>query len=69
MTDVQQAAKALREEWDAALATKVEMEDTEDWPAAYRWEQDAYDRLIDFVEANGLNYSEFDPRGPEDDPQ
>lgn len=31
-------------------------------------EQEAHDVLVDFVEAHGLNYSEYDPRGTEDEP-
>ena len=31
------------------------------------YEQACYDRLIDWVEDHGLNYTEYDPRGPRDD--
>jgi hypothetical protein len=58
--------QALTEEWHAALAMKLEADDTDEWPAAYRWEQDAYDRLIDYVEAHELNYTRWDPRGPKE---
>ena len=31
-----------------------------------RYEQECYDRLIDWVETHGLNYSAYDPRGPKE---
>lgn len=31
-------------------------------PSAYQAEQAAYDQLVDYVEAHGLNHSEVDPR-------
>jgi len=34
---------------------------------ADEFEQDAYDRLVDYVETNELNYSEYDPRNDTDD--
>jgi len=55
-------ADALLTEWRAALATKLEQDDTDEWEAADRWEQEAYDRLINFIEANELNDSDYDPR-------
>jgi len=64
---VESQAAALLEEWHAALATKLEVDDTDEWPAAHRWEQDAYDRLIDFIESNELNYSKYDPRGDDEE--
>jgi len=65
--DIIARVRALTDEWHAALATKLEVDDTDEWPAAHKWEQDAYDRLIDYVEENGLNYGEYDPRGGRDD--
>ena len=53
--------RKLRDEWDAALATK-ERRGTDADDAA---EQAAWDALIDFVEENGLDYTEHDPRGIE----
>ena len=46
--------RKLRDEWDAA-ATHFRRSA----------EQAAWDALIDFVEENGLNYTEHDPRGIE----
>jgi hypothetical protein len=66
--DIIARVRALTEEWHAALATKIEMEDTDEWCSADQWEQDAYDRLIDFVEANDLNETEHDPRTVLDTP-
>jgi hypothetical protein len=59
---VREKAERLTSEWYAALA-EYQRSDT---LRAYDAEQKAYDALIDFVEENGLNYSEFDPRGREE---
>jgi hypothetical protein len=55
-------AERLTAEWNAALAEYRRTDSARDFEA----EQKAYDALVDFVEANGLNYSEYDPRGPEE---
>lgn len=47
--------------WRAALDARERHPNPPDWMDAE--EQRAYDELIDFVEANGLNYTEHDPRG------
>lgn len=49
-------ARELRSAWDRALA------DLDGTPARDQAEQDAYDDLIEYLEANNLNASEFDPR-------
>jgi len=54
MTEVER----LRQQWDDALA-KHRQVDTDKTNAA---EQVAYDALVDYVEANDLNYSHYDPR-------
>jgi len=60
--EIERTARELTEEWNAALAEYRRTDSTR----AYETEQKAYDALVDFVEENGLNYSEFDPRGPEE---
>lgn len=58
-------AKDLYAQWLAAIeGQRVRGRAIDD-----KYEQDCYDRLIEHVEANGLNYTMYDPRGPkEDDP-
>lgn len=51
--------RKLHSEWQAALTLKERRGSDADELA----EQDAYDALVDFVEENDLNYTEFDPRG------
>ena len=53
-------AGELRALWrDSVIAMKVKDSQTN-----IDAEQVAYDKLVDYVEAHDLNYSEFDPRGP-----
>lgn len=58
--DTDHAYMVLREAWEGAAAAHQGL----DTPGTAAREQVTYDALIDFVEANGLNYTEFDPRGP-----
>lgn len=58
-TDVEAEARRLRAAWDDAL-TAYRRNDTD---ANYEAEDRAHDALIDYIEANGLNYTEHDPRG------
>jgi hypothetical protein len=55
--------QVFRDAWDAAQLAHRE----EDTHVTYEEEDKAYQRLIDFVEANDLNYTEWDPRGPQGD--
>ena len=55
--------RRLHSEWKEALRADEQPDSTSDDTEA---ESAAYDKLIDFVERNGLNYSEVDPRGPRD---
>lgn len=57
-SDVSVEATKLLHKWDAALARKRQM--SNDW--ADSKEQEAYDELVDYVEANDLNDTAFDPR-------
>jgi hypothetical protein len=57
--NVADEADRLLARWRFAMR-QVSYSDT---AIAWSAEQHAYDELIDFVEANGLNYSEHDPRG------
>lgn len=59
---VRAEAERLTREWNEAL-DRYRRDDTS---RSYEDEQTAYDALIDFVEENDLNYTEFDPRGPEE---
>lgn len=52
--------RRLRASWEAARDRK----DREGTTAADAAEQAAYDELVDWVEANDLNGTEHDPRGP-----
>lgn len=52
-------ARELKQQWLAVLAWD-ERERSDESRAA---EQRHWDVLVDFVEENGLNYTEFDPRG------
>lgn len=52
-------AVELRGLWQASLA-EHHQHDTEETALA---EQAAHDRLVDYVEAQGLNYTKWDPRG------
>lgn len=56
----------LTSEWQLALRVKARLADTPEWALADKWESDAYDRLVDYVEAHELNYTKWDPRGPEE---
>ena len=58
-------ATDLYKQWLAAIeGQKVRGRAVDD-----KYEQDCYDRLIDWVETHGLNYTAYDPRGPqENDP-
>lgn len=58
--DTQHAYDDLRGAWEDAKAAH----DTLDTPGSGELEQATYDALIDFVEENGLNYTQRDPRGP-----
>lgn len=55
-------ATELMVSWRSAIAVL----DAKPYPTNqdYAIEQRRYDALVDFVEANGLNYSKCDPRGP-----
>ena len=55
-------AERLTARWYAALAEYRQNDTLRNYDA----EQAAYDALINFVEENDLNYSELDPRGPEE---
>lgn len=57
-SDVSVEATKLLRAWNAASARKRQM--SNDW--ADTKEQEAYDKLVDYVEANDLNYTAFDPR-------
>ena len=59
MTQIENAAKVLRYEWEEARR-ELDQRSESDWLATQ--EQDAWDALVDFVEANNLNHTEFDPR-------
>ena len=55
-------AKDLARQWRAAQdGQRVRGSLADD-----RYEQECYDRLIDWVETHGLNYSAYDPRGPKE---
>ena len=55
-------AKDLMRQWHAAQeGVRVRGRAIDD-----KYEQDCYDRLIDWVEVHGLNYSAYDPRGPKE---
>lgn len=59
MTTPQQAeAERLERVWQAASA-RYHYNDS---PTNAHIEQLAYDQLIDYVEASGLNYTKWDPR-------
>lgn len=58
---VYEEAGRLRHEWEQTLHQLAESRG-EARVRADRAEQEAYDRLIDFIETNRLNYTEFDPR-------
>lgn len=51
----------LRDAWDASKRELDAATGDALWPASDA-EQAAYDALIDYVEANGYNYTEHDPR-------
>lgn len=53
--------RTLRAAWDAATAAYQR----NDSDANREAEQNAYDELVDYIEANELNGTAHDPRGPE----
>lgn len=55
-------ARRLHADWNVAHARYYHDDSTPNFHA----EQRAYDALVDYVEANDLNYTQFDPRGPEE---
>lgn len=58
MTAIERQVDRLTREWQTALNLyRASATVTND-----RLEQEAYDRLVNYVEANGLNYSVYDPR-------
>lgn len=59
--DVWHEASKLHDAWQEALRLQRAHDHTFGTDEA---EQTAYDALVDFVEANGLNYTDLDPRGP-----
>lgn len=59
--DTMRAYQVVRDAWNKAT---LAYRDGEYADHLGRREQLAYDDLVDFVEANGLNYTEWDPRGP-----
>jgi hypothetical protein len=52
----------LRLQWEAAILGQQKRGSAAD----DKYEQECYDRLIEHVEANGLNYTVYDPRGPKE---
>lgn len=50
----------LRQAWRTALSKS----NTTPTDANIRAEQEAYDALVDYVDANDLTYTNMDPRGP-----
>jgi hypothetical protein len=59
MTEIEKEALRLRDLWVKASNRLID----DDSEANIRAEQECWDTLVDFVEANGLNYTKFDPRG------
>lgn len=59
MTEIELEATRLKYVW-IRDANEVEENPTE---ANIDAEQKSWDAVIDFVEANGLNYTKYDPRG------
>jgi hypothetical protein len=59
MNEIEKEAWRLRELWVKASNRLIE----DDSDANIRAEQETYDALVDFVEANELNYTKYDPRG------
>ena len=55
-------AKDLLGQWNAALVGQQVRGSLAD----DRYEQECYDRLIEWVETHDLNYSAYDPRGPKE---
>lgn len=55
----------LKRAHDEASLALSQGQDTEEWPLLGDAEQDAWDALVDYVEEHDLNYTEWDPRGPE----
>ena len=55
-------ARMLREAWETAL----ERHRQRDTVATLQVEAATYDALVDYVETNGLNCTDFDPRGGHD---
>jgi hypothetical protein len=66
MPDVTEEAARLTKVWTGAVGRMSEAQTGAAIDRAAEEEQVAYDALIEYVEANGLNYSEWDPRGPDD---
>lgn len=62
---VTKEAGRLYSVWVEALDVKECADDPTPYQDAA--EQQTYDNLIDYVEANDLNYSNWDPRGPKED--
>lgn len=61
-TEKQEVAR-LREAWQQALGDYRAGTDGDDWATLFAAEQDAYDELVDYVEAHNLNGTAYDPRG------
>lgn len=59
MNETEREAMRLREDWVKAQGRMDEHYSD----ANVRAEQIAWDALVDFVEANDLNYTKYDPRG------
>ena len=59
-------AAALWQVWRHALRRKEAAAD-DNWERADQEEQDAYDRLVDFIEVHDLNWCEYDPRYDDDE--
>ena len=55
-------ARVLREAWETAL----ERHRQRDTVATLQVEAATYDALVDYVETNGLNCTDIDPRGGHD---
>jgi hypothetical protein len=56
----------LQMRWRAAQLTQQQAITPTAQDKAEREEQRTYDALIDYIEANGLNYTAHDPRGQEE---
>ena len=56
-------AKRLRQVWEDAYTTSQRSADPSD--SMILAEQQAYDALVEYVDAHDLTYTDHDPRGPE----